>query len=525
MALSESFTDGADDARSQSANRKNPSGRRKQLYILYLLNDLLHHTKYHIDSSSAHSTLASQMQSHLNDLFGSASTHRIEVYAMQHKKIQDILDLWDSNGYYQSSYIGKLRETATNAARLGHQSTDDASMAAKAAELETLAEEKRDAPYIMPSSHGESSTPFYDLPAANMLPHIMPNSTTPINPQLVKPLQFVAGPAEESLTNAVKDFLRDIDSLDGVGLEDEGQTTDIDELGQWVMRDEITGDILGGDGYYGWSRVFCGRMRRRGTGLGDDPRSMERNSAVNRDLSPRKRRYSDSDSSRRSRSMSRSRSDSVRSRQDRHRNGQASVPRSRSRSRSPSRETRPYRRFRSRTRSMSRSCSYSPPPVMPAKQETPQSADPRRFPRDRAQGPSPPQLLPFAHPFSQGFPPLGPSGLPVPPPPPNYKGPWPPPPPPISISNDGGYPHAVPPIPPPTGPRMYQNNGPSLFPQGTHTNTQGQVLQDPIGWNQQQQLGPSSSLSYGGHGRGKPPLSDSIPNGRGRGFGPRGWVR
>lgn len=519
-----------DDAKSQLVKASKSSGRRKQLYILYLLNDLLHHTKYHVESPSLCSILAEHLQTQMNDLFGSASAHDIGRYAKHHKRIQDLLGIWDGHGYYQYSVIEKLRDTARSAARLGYPCADEESTPANVLDEGGLSEDRKDAPYIMPSSHGDPSTPFYDLPAANMLPHIMPNSATPISPQLVKPLQLVAGPADESLITAVKEFLRDIDTLDKVKCEDENQAMDVDELGQTVMRDEITGDILEGDGYYGWSRTFCEKMKRKGAKSGGILEAFGRDGSVKRNRSPRKRRHSDASSSLSSRSGSRSRgrSNSVRSR--RHQNThniQSPTTRSMSRSRSPPREPKLYRSLRRPSNSRLRSCSYSPPPVIPAEQQPPKTFDPRPRPRDRAQGPSPPQPPPLTPGFPQGFPPLGPGGLPVPPPPPpNYKGPWPPPPPSMYDTHSTDDPPAIPPSFPHTGPSPFRNNTLLTFPRGPHNSFQGPVPENPNSWGPMHQLSdPGGRLSYNGRGRGQAHVRGNASGVAGRGFGVRGWAR
>ncbi|KAK5262766.1 hypothetical protein LTR96_011742, partial [Exophiala xenobiotica] len=68
-----------------------------------------------------------------------------------------------------------------------------------------------------------------------------------------------SGPADESLVNALKDFLHDVKGLDKTVayLEDKGVNPEIDEMGQISYRDEA-GDVVG-DTYYGWSRSLCGR--------------------------------------------------------------------------------------------------------------------------------------------------------------------------------------------------------------------------------------------------------------------------
>ena len=516
MALSASFKKSVDGDESASSNEEGPSGRRRQLYILYLLNDLLHHTKYHSVSSLAQSTLTVGLQSHLTALLGHASAYNPDVYASQHRKIKGLLDIWETNGYYQSSHVGVLRDTVSNAAKLGFTKNDGESKSSNSVGNEAFGEERREAPYTMPASHGDLSTPFYDLPAGNLLPHILPNSATPINPQLVKPLQFVAGPADESLATAVNNFLQKVESLDGMSFGDEAKNMDLDELGQSVLRDEITGHVLEGEGYYGWSRAFCERMKRRGEGAEDFTKVARRDISTDRSLSPRKRRrYSDSGSSR---NRGRSRSSSLGPREGtRYWNEQRSLSRSGSRSR----DKRQYRSLRSRSRSISRSASYSPPQTMPAFQQPVSVMHTQPSFQTPPQGPSPPPP-PFPHAFAQSFP-LGPGGVPTPPPPPpNYQGQWPPPPPPLPNPNATSPPNFAPTPPPPTGPRVYHNQGPPPFPPGPQSNFQGQMQQHPGAWGQPP---PSGGYLQGVRGRAAPPFNGNGPNGRGRGFGRGSWGR
>lgn len=523
MALSGSFKQLPREPLSQPVPEHRPSGRRRQLHILYLLNDLLHHTKYHIELSSVYSALTGNLQPFLVDLFGSVSAYSIEVYAKHNGNIQNLLDVWDSSGYYQTPYIVKLRKTIANTARIGYSIPDEQSKAGNGVGEDGMTEGIKDAPYVMPASHGDASVPFYDLPAGNMMPHIMPNSAMPINAQLVIPLQFMAGPADESLVTALKDFFRSVESMDEIYLEDEGIAMDVSQLGQSMVRDEITGDIVKGDGYYGWSKAFCENMKRRGNRFDDVSKGFRWERSLERSISPRKRRYSDFGSSS---NRSRSRSISVRSRHEKRVRSGRDRSVSGSRSRSSTREPKPYRSLRSRSPSTSRSSSYLPPPIYPPSQP-PQSTDPRPLPRDRAPGPSLPQPQPpFVHPFSPDFPIPSPQGLPIPPPPPpNYTGPWPPPPPPTMPSpNYVDYTQFASAFPAPTGPRIYQNHGPPSLPQGPYNGFQSQTPPTSLSRGQQQpqqQAGADGSYPYGGRGRAQAPSMPSAQNSRGRGFDQR----
>jgi hypothetical protein len=343
----------------------------------------------------------------------------------------------------------------------------------------------RKAPYVMPATHGDPATPFYDLPAGNMLPHIVPNSSTPINSQLMKPLQFMAGPADQSLVTAVKDFLKDADSIYNTPDPDEGIVVDIDELGQSLVRDEVTGELEVAENYYGWSKKFCEDMiKRRKGGRGDNgqrgrslSRSMSRSHSAS--YSPRKRRRSSSASRRPRGSYSRSRSRSRDHRRRRLSNRRSYSP-SRSRSRSRSRFSSPRRRDRD-----------SRPPVPPHPGQ------------DSNNGNFRPSHPPSGMPGMQSFP-MGPNGMPIPPPPPpNYTGPWPPPPPPpggipgIPFGTPGFVPPPPPPPPqgvpfPPQMPPQMPGGPPNMY--GGHSQRGGYGSQGRggnQGWSQR-----------GGYGRG-----------------------
>lgn len=379
--------------------------------MLYLLNDVFHHTKYHNSSSAAFSTLSGSLQPHMVELLSYAASYDREKNPKHHRRLGELLDIWQEHGYFGADYVGKLREVVANSAVSGPIKTS-ATPGAESAEPDR---KSRGAPFIMPATHGDQSAPFYDLPAANLIPHIVPNSTAPLRPDLIKPLFLTAGPADQKLVSAVKTFLSDVDQIYGPGEPDQkdGGIVDIDELGQTVVRDEITGEILEGETYYGWSRSFCQQMKKRNArGRGSRSRSRSR--------SPHKRRrYSDSASD-------------------------DSRYRSSSRSRSP-RSPRRDRRYDSRSRSRSR--SYSPPSAAPQQHQPSHAqnpyAQPPRFPAQ------PPQM-----PYNGGnFPP---------PPPPNYQGAWPPPPP-QSFSNFPPPFQQMPPGPPPP-PQLPPGSGPYHFP-------------------------------------------------------------
>lgn len=443
VALSLSLGNSEDEKIARRSNQNEPSTRRKQLHILYLLNDLLHHTKFHLESSSVHSTLTANIQAPLISLIGTTSAHDPGVFEKHHHKIQDLLDIWVERSYFDPVYNQSLRETVDKSPK-----TDPAGPGLGSSRLQTnlkeaSGEQKADAPFIMPSAHGDTSMPYYDLPAGNMMPHIIPNSATPINPQILRPLQFIGGPAEETLVTALRDFMREVGTTSKSGRHDDA-LPDTDELGNVVARDITTGDLIGGEGYYGWSRAFCEKMKRRRDGIENAIGTMGGDQSFDRSSSPRKRRrYSYSESSRdwdrgrsRSRTPSRSSSEEPR-RASQHKPRKRSYSRSRSVSRAkrlsgPAEYNNSRARPESLSRSVSSSESYSPPQgsskLQPHLPRTTLASPPTMVPARGFSGGPPP---PFSQAFHQDFS-HGPGVLPIPPPPPpNYQGPWPPPPPPL----------------------------------------------------------------------------------------------
>ena len=339
----------------------------------------------------------------------------------------ELLSLWQEEKYYPADYVAEL------SASLDPKQAIALSKASSAEARERRAtKEFKELPFIMPSTHGDPSTPYFDLPAGNLMPHILPNASAAIRPDQVRALQFVTGPADDGLVHALKDFLKEVDNMDDSAQADaSAMVTDIDELGQISYQDE-NGDVAGGDSYYGWSRTFCEKMKKRRDGYnGRETQarsySSSRSLSRSRSRSPRKRRrYSDSIGSR-----STSRSMSGRSLDDR-------------RAESLRRRSSGDHRKRSRSRSYSPDQSHAMPvPPLPRSNSHPSGGFSSQFsPTMITQNNSPP-----FHALSNQIsfqPPLGPRGLPLPPPPPpppNYSGPWPP-----NINFPPGLPFPAPPI-------------------------------------------------------------------------------
>ncbi|KAL9623933.1 MAG: hypothetical protein Q9160_001925 [Pyrenula sp. 1 TL-2023] len=216
-----------------------------------------------LTSSLELSNLNVPLQPFLVEIFQSASSGQ---QARVRRRLDDLLLIWKDESFYERDFLERLGDTVTGANNATSEAPNGTNSAGGVRDG-AVGKGAKDAPFVMPATHGDPSTLCYDLPAGNLMPHIIPNSLVPIRPDAVRPLQFSAGPADESLVNAVKDFLYDVEKIDNPSMsreEDEGLIVDIDSLGQRVVHLE-TGeiDLNASDTYYGWSRAFCDKIKNR----------------------------------------------------------------------------------------------------------------------------------------------------------------------------------------------------------------------------------------------------------------------
>lgn len=456
-----------------------PSAKRRRLHVLYLLNDILYHVKYR----NRDEAFAQKLEPTLPALVRSAASfHNCPKHI---RKIHDLIGLWEENGYFAPDFIQQLRSAVEDGPSSGGETKKSKEVDNSAS---AVARAAKTAPWVMPAMHGDPSTPWYDLPAGNWLPVLEPNSTRPMNPSMIKPLVLAQGPADKALVQAVKDLLVDIDRVYAKETNHNERATNVGRLGERVEVDEITGEVIGGDTYYGWSRAFCEKMKQRRRNRGR--RNDRGDDGLDRGRTGSSRSYSRSDS--RSRSWRRDHSEaSSRSRSrpafKRQRMSKSPQDRGRGRSRTPTPSDRPspsrhrsrsYRRSRSRSssrprrRSQSRSDSrgrgyrrrspshdqkgkYQPrsPNFSSSRSRSRSWSRPRSPPRAN-EAPQPPRndsvalnTPPFGSWNQQHPPPPPPMAFPVPPPIPHQPGfgmgfPTPPPPPP-------NYQNQWPPVPPP----------------------------------------------------------------------------
>ncbi|KAI5780883.1 hypothetical protein EDC01DRAFT_667589 [Geopyxis carbonaria] len=346
--------------------RARSSARRKRLHLLYLINDILHHRKYHETDNSA---FAENVKEILSGLFTTAVYPKA---VKQLAKLEHLLSIWEMKQYYTQPFLEDLRTMIREIAAEKSPASEDT--------VDPASQNKQKA-LLLPPFHGDPSIPFYDLPAGNFLPHIVPNSTVPINPRVVKPVQFSSVTPSGTLATAVQDFLTAVDTMfDGKAIAE-----DPDAVGGFGGME--------GEGYYGWSKEFCEQMKHKKKAAIDKERLGR---AKDSDRGRERRKYSYSSSSYSSRSRSRSPSNS--------RHGGRRRSRSSSYNRSRSRDNVKHRGD-SRSRSPSPSQSDSRPSSkfqhFQSSLQTPSTLVPGTMPGGQQFLPHPPPPPPMSYGFQQ----------------------------------------------------------------------------------------------------------------------------
>ncbi|KAM5344844.1 hypothetical protein ACJ41O_010706 [Fusarium nematophilum] len=236
-------------SRSLQDDGERPSVKRKRLHVLYVVSDVL----YHVVEKRGDREIATAWEGVLPSLVATAAA--FDNCPKHKKKLEDLIQLWEEKQYFSSDLVSKLREAL--ATGVASEPVDDSLTINPSIKL------AKDAPFVLPSFHGDSSTPWYDLPAATWLPHLTPNSTKPMMPDVIRPIQLVPGPADKTLVSAVQGLLGEVERIFSREQDWDDEQVDLNELGERVIVDEITGEVIGGETYYGWSRQFCEKMKER----------------------------------------------------------------------------------------------------------------------------------------------------------------------------------------------------------------------------------------------------------------------
>ncbi|PHH87309.1 hypothetical protein CDD83_9036 [Cordyceps sp. RAO-2017] len=195
-----------------------PSVRRRRLHVLYVASDVLHH----VVTRQGLRDFSRAWEAHLPAVVAAAST--FEKYPRHLAKVRDLIALWEERAYVPPALVTRIREAFTRAS-----DKDSGTRIQMSSEALKLAKE---APFVLPASHGDASAPWSDLPAASWLAHLDPNSAMPMSRSLLRPIQLRPGPAKEALAKLVKATLSDADDLYRKGRLQERAAVDFTLLGE-----------------------------------------------------------------------------------------------------------------------------------------------------------------------------------------------------------------------------------------------------------------------------------------------------
>ncbi|CAI4210282.1 unnamed protein product [Parascedosporium putredinis] len=193
------------------------------------------------DVDTFHTLFQDAVRHYLVPLFAAAASFHD---APKHiAKIQDLLEFWSEKKLVEFGEIERLKEAVQTAS------------IAKPAQV------------AVPSTNAKSEK--------------APRETPTCCRRCMATLPWPAsGPADKAVVDAVKALLGKVDRLfaKDVDWHDEPHV-DFNELGERVLLDEVTGEVIGGETYYGWSREFCTKMKKRRTkpqsGTGTEDRGRE----------------------------------------------------------------------------------------------------------------------------------------------------------------------------------------------------------------------------------------------------------
>ncbi|RFU72334.1 hypothetical protein TARUN_9928 [Trichoderma arundinaceum] len=190
---------------------KRPSTKRRRLHLLYVVNDVL----FHEVIRQSNGKLGEAWAGALPAMVGNAAAFD---NCPKHKtKLSGLIDLWEERAYFSPEVVTQLRTALANGS---------AEITAVNLELsESSLKLAKDAPYILPSFHGDASIPW------------------PMIPDQIRPIQLAAGPAEKRVVDAVKMLLKDADYIYSKDSEpSDDLRLEFSELGERIVLDEITGE-------------------------------------------------------------------------------------------------------------------------------------------------------------------------------------------------------------------------------------------------------------------------------------------
>ncbi|KAK7206956.1 hypothetical protein BZA70DRAFT_275425 [Myxozyma melibiosi] len=181
--------------------------RHARTYILYLLSDILHHSR-------SSDTFKSGMMPFLPLLVAHAwSYHRTRA------AVEDLVALWEETGYFHSLYAESLIDQATIEQLLLPSSSSATAISShhRDVALDSSAQQTAEAEAV-PAVLGDEAAAYYDLPASTMLDFVNPSDPI-IPPDKIGPVKLHLDPSgtkfPQHVLDAVDRFYRALERSNG----------------------------------------------------------------------------------------------------------------------------------------------------------------------------------------------------------------------------------------------------------------------------------------------------------------------
>ncbi|KAL9087242.1 MAG: hypothetical protein Q9165_006736 [Trypethelium subeluteriae] len=176
--------------------------RKKRIHLLYLINDLLHHTKYHAQQTGNHAILTARMKLHLPELMRDAASFDASKNKKLHQKLHDIISIWEDNNYYIKEFCNTLHQIAESAGKVSGDSQARGEETGNA--TNSNSQIATNVPLALPSTHGDRTAHWSDLPTGCTMQHVARNSTRPIKLREMRQLELNSRSAEPAMVEAIK---------------------------------------------------------------------------------------------------------------------------------------------------------------------------------------------------------------------------------------------------------------------------------------------------------------------------------
>ncbi|KAL9062278.1 MAG: hypothetical protein Q9157_009065, partial [Trypethelium eluteriae] len=259
------------------------------------------------------------MKHQLPELMRDAASFDASKNKKLHQKLHDLITIWEENQHYRKEFCNTLRGIAESAGKVSGDAQAHGEETANTINT-TSQTATKNVPLALPSTHGDRTAHWSDLPAGCMMRHVAPNSARLIRLREMRQLELNSRSAEPAMVEAAKTSLAESGQTRNPYSHYEDRIiADINVIGQSPHLKDSSEPRVGNISHV-WTPKFAGNTKRRqrdrqynyddirGRITARDPNRGNR--SPSRSVGPSKRRRLSSysgDSYSRSRSVSRNR--------------------------------------------------------------------------------------------------------------------------------------------------------------------------------------------------------------------------